>query len=64
MLSKFKFRLVKPELSIEYIKPIKGRLYAFYCWLKMAGFYIGRFKLLGEEYYVIVLVLPKFNRSD
>lgn len=63
MLSRIKFILIRPEASIEYIKPVLGRLYAAYCWLRMINLKIYKLKFNGECYYFPVLVIPRF-RSD
>lgn len=63
MLSRIKFILIRPEASIKYIKPVLGRLYAAYCWIRMIKFKIYKLNFKGEYYYFPVLAIPKF-RSD
>ncbi|SCJ11696.1 hypothetical protein [Intestinibacter bartlettii] len=61
MLPRIKFSLIRPEASVEYVKPILGRLYGAYCWLRLIKFKIYKLKFKGGYYYFPVLIIPKFR---
>jgi hypothetical protein len=60
-----KIGILRPEIKVEYIKPIIGRLYAFCAWLrcirllKMHIGYLGSGGSVGVKCYR--LIIPKFR---
>ncbi len=58
--------ILRPEIKVEYIKPIIGRLYAFYAWLRCIrllkmhiGYDLGADGSVGVKCYR--LIIPKFR---
>ena len=52
-----KFELLRVPVGVEYNKPIIGRIYGLYCWIKCIRFF--KFKLHKKNYYC--LAIPKYE---
>jgi len=55
-----KFRVVRVPIEVEYVRPILGRVYALFVWLRCIKVFKFRICRLTKTY---MLAVPKFERN-
>lgn len=58
-----KFKVIPVDIDVEYIKPIRGRLFAVFAWLYLAQFKIINYAPLGKPIFTwYCIIYPRFKR--
>lgn len=59
-----KFDVLTVPLEVEYIKPIRGQLFALFCWLMLVRFKKFNFTMNGQPIFSFYrLIVPRFLKG-